>query len=298
VKILVADDDAVSRRLIESTLVPMGHEVVCVADGHAAIESLLRADGPRVAILDWMMPGLDGLSVCREVRRHSSTYLYLILLSGRDGHHDTVTALDSGADDFLTKPFDVGELCARIRSGVRVLDLQAGLLAAQEALRAEATRDHLTGLWNRRMVSDQLNRELNRARHERRPLAVAMVDLDGFKLINDTHGHAAGDAVLRECGAALRSQLREYDFIGRYGGDEFLVVLPGCDEGASEAIAERLRAIIDTEPVYLNGLRIPISVSVGLAWTDGSLFDADALIHSADEALYRAKARGRNRVEQ
>jgi diguanylate cyclase (GGDEF)-like protein len=298
VRILVADDDPVSRRLIESTLQRHGHAVDAVADGDAATAALLDRDGPRVAILDWMMPGADGLAVCREVRQHSSTYVYIILLSARDGSHDAATGLDAGADDYLAKPFDVAELLARIRSGQRVLDLQAGLLAAQEALRTEATRDHLTGLWNRRMVTEQLARELNRARHERRPLAVAMVDLDGFKPINDTYGHPAGDAVLRECGAALRSQLREYDFIGRYGGDEFLCVLPGCDAATGAAIAERLRAIIASEPVRIGEHQVSISASLGVASTESAGIEPDALVRAADEALYRAKARGRNCVGQ
>jgi diguanylate cyclase (GGDEF)-like protein len=297
VKILVADDDPVNRRLIASKLEGHGHSVVTAVDGAEAITALLDPDGPRVAIVDWMMPGVDGLSVCREVRKNSSTYTYIILLSARDGKESAVTGLDAGADDYLSKPVDGAELLARIRAGQRILDLQSTLLSAQEALRTEATRDHLTGLWNRRMVSEQLSRELNRARHERRPLCVAMIDLDSFKQINDTLGHGAGDAVLREAAAALRSQLREYDFIGRYGGDEFVCVLPGCDAPVGRAIAERLRAIIAAEPFKWNDHSVPITISVGLASTGSAGLDAEALVHAADEALYRAKARGRNRVE-
>jgi two-component system cell cycle response regulator len=297
VRILIADDDAVSRRLLEGTLVRLGHEVVAVADGGAAIAALTQSDGPRLAILDWMMPVADGLVVCRQIRQCSATYVYLILLSAQDTRENMVTGLDSGADDFLTKPLNVAELCARLRSGVRVLELQAGLLEAQEKLRALATHDDLTGLWNRRMILEQLNRELNRARHERRPLAVALADLDAFKQVNDTHGHAAGDAVLRETAIALRSQIREYDFIGRYGGEEFLLILPGCDAVAGRAIAERVRARIAAVPVKLGDVELAMSVSLGLSWTGGAGLEPGPLIHAADEALYRAKARGRNRVE-
>ncbi|HYV96639.1 MAG TPA: diguanylate cyclase [Gemmatimonadaceae bacterium] len=296
-RILIADDDAVSRRLLEGTLTRLGHEVVSVTDGAAAAAALLAPDGPRLAILDWVMPEMDGLAVCQKVRAASSTYVYMILLSARDGPEDMVTGLDAGADDFLTKPFNGGELCARLRSGTRVLELQAGLLRAQEALRAESKRDDLTGLGNRRMILEQLGREINRARHERRPLAVALADLDRFKQINDTYGHAAGDAVLRETAAALRTQLREYDFIGRYGGEEFLVLLPGADARTGTSIAERLRGMVASEPVHWGAESIAVSISIGLTWTGNAGFDADGLIQSADEALYRAKANGRNRVE-
>lgn len=297
-RILIADDDAVSRRLIERTLVRLGYDVIAVADGAGAIDVLLRPDGPRMAILDWMMPGIDGLDVCREIRQRSEPYVYLILLTARDGDEDMVTGLDSGADDFLTKPFKTGELRARLRSGARVLELQAGLIEAQEALRAQALRDHLTGLGNRRSILEQLGRELNRARHEQRPLAVAMADLDRFKSINDTLGHAAGDVVLRESAMAMLGQLRQYDFIGRYGGEEFLVVLPGCDAASARPIAERLRAIVASQPVHHETHEIPVTVSIGFSWTGAAGLDADALIDAADEALYRAKANGRNRVEE
>jgi diguanylate cyclase (GGDEF)-like protein len=295
-RILVADDTAISRRLLEGTLTRLGHEVITVEDGLQAIDALLAADGPRIAILDWMMPGADGLEVCREIRRRSDTYIYLILLTGRDGETDMVTGLDSGADDFLTKPFNSGELRARLRSGSRVLDLQNGLLEAQEALRALALRDHLTGLDNRRAILAQLDRELNRARHEKRPLAVALVDLDHFKQINDTRGHAEGDAVLKRAAGALKSQLRQYDFIGRYGGEEFLVVLPGCNLEMAMPIAERLRSIVPAEPSGPEASQASVTVSIGVASTDVFGIKPDPLIAAADAALYRAKARGRNQV--
>jgi diguanylate cyclase (GGDEF)-like protein len=297
VKILIADDSAVSRRVLEATLVRLGHEVVAVADGRQAVAGLLGPDGPRLAILDWMMPGSDGLVVCREVRQRAAPYVYLILLTARDRPEDVVTGLDSGADDFLTKPFDPLELRARLRSGQRVLELQESLLQAQEALRVQATRDHLTGLWNRGMILEQLGRELQRAEREEAPLAVAIADVDEFKRINDTHGHAAGDAVLRQVAERMRSALRAYDFVGRYGGEEFLFVLPRCDGTPARQVAERLRAQITAEPMRAAETLLPVSVSLGVAWTRGRGVEPAALIHAADEALYRAKALGRNRVE-
>ena len=297
-KILIAEDDAVSRRLLERTLVRLGHEVVAVGDGSEAVQMLLAPDAPRVAILDWMMPGADGLAVCREVREKAASYIYVILLSAKDRHEDMITGLDAGADDFLTKPLNAVELRARLHSGARVIDLQERLLAAQEALRIEATHDHLTGLVNRRMIMHHLTRELNRARHEGRSVVVALVDLDHFKAVNDAHGHAAGDTVLFETASRMRAAVRAYDFVGRYGGEEFLLVLPGADATTGHAIAERVRARVADEPVRA-GLASPlsISVSVGVAWTGTAGLEAHEIVAAADAALYRAKANGRNRVE-
>lgn len=296
-KILIADDDPISRRLLEATLARLGHEVLAVPDGLEALSSLLAADGPRMAILDWMMPGLDGLAVCRAVRHRTSPYAWLILLTSRDRHEDMLAGLEAGADDFLTKPLSVVELQARLRSGARVLDSQESLLAAQEALRLEAIRDHLTGLWNRRMILDQLGRELHRAAHEKRSLAVVLVDLDHFKAVNDTHGHAAGDTVLREAAARMRVALRDYDFIGRYGGEEFLILLPGCDGESARLVAERVRMRVASSPIGFGASNVSITVSLGVAWTGTSREAAASLIDAADAALYRAKALGRDRVE-
>ena len=297
-KILIAEDDAILRQLLERTLVRLGHEVIAVGDGNEARQLLLAPDAPRLAILDWMMPGTDGLAVCREVREKAESHIYMILLSATDPDEDLFTGLDSGADDFLAKPLDAVELRARLHAGARIIDLQARLLAAQEALRIEATRDHLTGLANRRMIMHHLTRELNRARHEGRSVVVALADLDRFKTVNDAHGHAAGDAVLFETASRMRAVVRAYDFVGRYGGEEFLLVLPGADANAGHGIAERVRARIANDPVRA-GLASPlhVSVSVGVAWTGTAGFEPDGIVAAADAALYRAKANGRNRVE-
>jgi len=296
VRILIADDDAMSRRLLEATLVKLGHQVIAVPDGTQATSVLLSDDGPRLAILDWMMPGEDGPSVCRAIRKKSATYTYIILLTSLNAPADVVNGLESGADDFLSKPFNAGELRARLHSGVRVLELQAGLLDAQRELQWHATRDHLTGIWNRRMILEQLGRELNRASHDRAPLAVALVDLDLFKKINDTYGHAAGDLVLRATAATLRQHMRAYDYVGRYGGEEFLVLLPACDTPAGLTIVERLRAGIASTPVQASNLEVSITVSIGLSSTADVGLDSALLIAAADAALYRAKAAGRDRV--
>lgn len=296
-RILIAEDEAVSRMLLQRTLERLGHKVVAVSDGLAAISELLTTDGPRIAILDWMMPGADGLSVCREVRQSAEAYVYIILLTSRESADDMVTGLDAGADDFLTKPFNQAEMSARLRSGARVLDLQAGLLSAQDALRHHATLDHLTGLWNRRMILEQLDRELNRVKREKRPLAVAILDIDRFKAVNDQHGHATGDAVIRDVANAIRSQLREYDFVGRYGGEEFMLLLPDCDVEEGVVIANRVRSRISAEPIRHADTAIPITVSLGVASTALVGGSQSELIEAADAALYSAKANGRDRVE-
>ena len=296
-RILIAEDELVSRTLLQATLRKLGHDVVAVTDGSAAIEALLGTDAPRLAILDWMMPGANGLEVCRAIRERAPAYVYVVLLTGRDAPEDVVTGLEAGADDFLTKPFDTNELRARLRSGARVLDLLGSLLEAQEALKLQATVDDLTGLWNRRTVLEQLDRELNRARHEKRPFALAIIDVDRFKSINDTYGHKIGDTVLRSTADALRSHLRPYDFVGRFGGEEFLILLPGCDAAAARAVAERMRECVSNQAAVVGAEAVRVTVSVGVAVTLNGSVSADALVETADAALYRAKENGRNRVE-
>lgn len=296
-KILIADDDPVSRRVLEAALLRLGHEPVSAVDGTSALAALAMPDAPRLAILDWMMPGVDGLTVCRTIRRNPGPYTYVILLTARHQPEDLVQALDAGADDYLTKPLNRVELRARLQSGERVVALQEDLLRTQAALTHLATHDRLTGLWNRGRVVDELARELSRARREKAPLSVAMVDLDHFKAINDTHGHAAGDAVLQQIGARMKAVLRVTDVVGRYGGEEFLLVMPRSDMAGAREVAERLRAAIERETVRCGSIDLRVTVTVGVASTTLVGFDATMLVQASDEALYRGKAAGRNRVE-
>lgn len=295
-RILIADDDAVSRRLLQRTLERMGHEVLAVADGPQAVSALLHPEGPRMAIVDWMMPSADGPTVCRAVRARSEAYVYIIMLTARDGRDDVVAGLDSGADDFLTKPFDADELRSRLRCGARVLALEEGLLKAQAELSVFATQDTLTGLWNRRRILEQVTSELLRARRDDKPVSVAMIDIDHFKKINDTHGHPVGDTVIREVANRLRAALRDYDAIGRFGGEEFMAVLPGCDEHAGILAATRVLQAVARTPVETAAGPLDVRVSIGVSCTDFTFTDADSLIQHADDALYRSKAGGRNRV--
>ena len=295
-RILIADDDPASRRLLEVALVQMGHTVVVVSEGLAAIDALVASDGPRIAILDWMMPGADGLAVCRAVRERVAPYVYVILLTARQGQAHMMAALAAEADEFLTKPFDAMELRARLHAGERILKLQEGLLLAHDALQHQASHDHLTGLWNRRRVLKQLERELQRTARDRSELAVILVDVDHFKRINDTYGHATGDAVLQQVAVRLQSVLRDHEYLARYGGEEFLLLLPGCTVMNAAIVAERARASVAANPVMAGDQPVPVRISLGIASTAESGLDPAVLIAAADAALYEAKAGGRDQV--
>jgi diguanylate cyclase (GGDEF)-like protein len=298
-KILVAEDNPVFQSMLKNMLSRWDYDVLVTDSGEKAWRLLQPEDAPRLAILDWMMPGLDGIEVCRRVRAISrQQYIYVILLTARTEQKDLVEGMDAGADDYVTKPFNTQELRVRIRAGQRILDLHEQLLAAQEALREQATRDGLTGLWNRTTVLDILQREAARAERDGTPLAVLMLDLDYFKSINDAYGHLSGDAVLRETGRRLALSVRTYDAVGRYGGEEFLVVLPGCDELDAIAQCERLRDAIAGKPFSTPAGDLSVTCSLGLAWTPHPLTAAiKRLLHDADSSLYAAKRLGRNRVE-
>jgi diguanylate cyclase (GGDEF)-like protein len=307
-RILIADDNPVSQRVLEACLRRWGDEVVAVADGQAAWEVLQQPDAPPLAILDWVMPGLEGPEVCRRVRRRAElvaslpehpppAYTYLLLLTGCDRPTDRLQALEAGADDYLVKPLDALELRTRLLAGRRIVRLQEQLLTAHADLQAKALRDPLTGLFNRSALLEVLEHELARSFRDRSALSLLLIDLDHFKWVNDTHGHLTGDAVLREAARRLRAGLRQSDWVGRYGGEEFLLVLPGCGLRDGWSTAERLRLALSAEPFPGGGGPIRVTLSGGLATADmDAAADATALLQAADDALYRAKALGRDRI--
>lgn len=296
---MIAEDDPVSRRILEARLVKWGYEVVVTCNGNEAWLALQASDAPRLAILDWMMPGVDGVELCKRMRTQSeASYTYIILLTALQREDDLVTGMEAGADDYITKPFKSNELQVRIRAGRRIVELQDELIAAREKLREKACHDPLTGLWNHEEIFCILGRELARAKRLGGPLSVIMADLDHFKKVNDTHGHMAGDAVLRLTAKRMLSVTRNYDAIGRYGGEEFLIVLPdtGC-EGAA-AFAERLRLIMASNAIDMPEGMISITISLGVAtYHNEKPCDVRSLVKSADIALYVAKGNGRNCVE-
>ena len=298
-KILVADDDAVSRRLMERLLERSGYEVVTAVNGREAAQKLASADCPRLALIDWMMPELDGPGVCREVRsRHESRYIYITLLTSKQASEDIVLGLEAGADDYLIKPCNPEELKARLRTGLRILDLEDKLVEAREDMRFRATHDALTSLWNRGSIVADFDRELTRARREHGALSILICDLDHFKRVNDVHGHVVGDEVLRHVSSVLLNSVRSYDLVGRYGGEEFLLLLVGCNASQAQTRAEHIRASVAESKFETNSDPLPLTMSIGTLtscdWPDD--LTVNQLLNEADKALYRAKAEGRNCV--
>jgi two-component system, cell cycle response regulator len=295
-KILIADDDEMSRRLLERTLEHEGYGVISVENGRVALEQLSLPDGPRMALLDWMMPELDGPGVCQEIRRrHDRPYVHLVLLTSRVSKQDVVAGLEAGADDYLTKPWDPAELTARLRVGQRILQLEDRLVEARETMRFKATHDPLTSLFNRGVILDLLARELSRTRREKGCTVVMLGDLDYFKSVNDSYGHAVGDEVLREIARRLLDSVRSYDFVGRYGGEEFLVVLNNCDSARAIARAEEVRMGIANHPVQT--MRGPLHITMSLGVFASRNWDrrvVEEILIETDLALYKAKADGRN----
>jgi two-component system cell cycle response regulator len=299
VKILIADDDPVSRRIAEKMLKNFGYEVIALANGRDAARELCAPGGPRLALIDWMMPGLDGLGVCREVRnKQDQSYVYIVLLTSKQSSEDVVEGLKAGADDYLTKPCHPAELQARLHTGQRILSLEDNLVEAREEMRFKATHDTLTSLWNRGAVNALLKSELSRSIREHLPVSLLMCDIDHFKQINDELGHLAGDEVLQEVSKRLLKSIRAYDVVGRYGGEEFLIVLGGCKREDLKIRAEHVRKGICDAPFQTTYGSISVSLSVGAITIEnwGISSPMEPYLKRADEALYQAKQAGRNRV--
>jgi len=297
---LVVDDSAVYRKLIGDHLRSWDFGVTLAETGSEAWRILDQPDAPKLALLDWVLPDLDGIELCQRIRKAGSSgpYVYVILLTSKEGRQNMLDAMQAGADDYLVKPFDESELKARLLVGKRILDLQEELVSARESMRHAATHDSLTGLMNRGEIVAMLQRELERARREKNPVGVILGDVDHFKSVNDTLGHLFGDEALREMGRRLKAQLRIYDGVGRYGGEEFLLVLPNCDLPNALLRANQLRELIASAPVFCSGVEKPITMSMGVAVSEcGKKNEVEVLLSQADAGLYAAKEKGRNRVE-
>jgi diguanylate cyclase (GGDEF)-like protein len=299
VRILVVDDDSINRRILERFLSKWGYEVETAQDGNEAWEILQSQEAPRLVILDWMMPGMDGADICRQVRqRGGSAYTYILMVTAKFQKEDVLEGLEAGADDYLSKPFESNELRARVRTGRRILELQEELLLSRDRLQHQASHDAMTGVWNHTAILEILQAEMVRSQREKLSVGVLLLDLDHFKNVNDRYGHLAGDGVLREVVRRLRSRLRAYDSIGRYGGEEFLIVLPTSRQDSAAGQAERLRAAISSALMDISDTRIAVSISVGASvYCGNGPVDMDSLLKATDVALYRAKSNGRDRAE-
>ncbi len=298
-RILVVDDDPLTLHLVVYRLRQWGHDVISCIDGDSAWKVLERGSVPNVAIVDWIMPGLNGPELCQKIRgRTDCPYVYIVMLTGRKNLEDLIAGLDAGADDYLTKPFLLEELDARLRAGKRIVDLQNELISARETLRIQAMQDPLTQILNHGAIVDTLLREIDRAHREEQPLSLILADLDGFKNVNDSYGHVAGDHVLVEVARRMRFCLRSYDAIGRYGGEEFLMVLPNSDAAQAVRLAERIRVAVSQKPFRVHNADLTVTVSQGVTtWTDPCPIPIEQLIQSADGVLYLVKNSGRNGVE-
>jgi two-component system cell cycle response regulator len=295
--VLIADDSLVVRAVVRARLEDEGYDVVEAADGDAALAMCVQSP-PDVVLLDVEMPGLDGRQVLARLKRDEALAdIPVVFLTGRTSMDDMVAGLRAGAHDYLKKPFEAAVLVARVGSAAHVKKLQDRLRERNADLERVSRTDMLTGLYNRRHLEDQLTREHSTARRTQRDLGLLLLDIDHFKRVNDTYGHAAGDRVL--CGFAERmtEHLRAGDVAGRWGGEEFLVILPGTDLDGALHVAERIRASVDATPFDTSETNGPaISVTVSGGCVVGPAGTPDDLVSAADDGLYAAKDAGRNRI--
>jgi two-component system cell cycle response regulator len=294
-KAIIAEDDLISRLMLSKLLIRWGYETTAVDNGEAAWEALQDLDVPAIVLLDWMMPGMDGIEVCRKLRDlESKSSSYVILLTSKDGKSDIIQGLEAGADDYLPKPYDPEELQARLKVGKRIIDLQDRLIRLSNT-------DVLTSMNNRRRFFDAMKAEMYRSQRYKIPLCLISLDMDNFKLINDTFGHDAGDEVLRAFSQLITERLRESDIACRIGGDEFVIILPHTELVNACVVAEKLRETVEQLNFQPNQADAGapawrITLSIGVAELGETDLTVDDFYKRTDSYLYRAKNAGRNCV--
>jgi diguanylate cyclase (GGDEF)-like protein len=296
--ILLVDDDAAIRRLVRLVLERSGyvvHEATSGAEAHVLVTSVPWD----LAILDRRLPDIDGAVLGHEIRQDEAFRTrYIIMLTGEDEPQDKVDGLNLGADDYITKPFQHPELLARVRAGKRIVDLQKELVASNRRLEHLSITDGLTKLYNHRYFQDELSKAFETTSRYGRPLSLALLDLDLFKKVNDTHGHAAGDEVLKNVAQLFMGSIRSADIAARYGGEEFAVIMPETTAADAAMFAEKIRARVEESPASFNDTVIPVTISIGVASAPAARIKSPRdLVEKADKALYRAKHNGRNQVQ-
>jgi diguanylate cyclase (GGDEF)-like protein len=297
-RVAVVDDDPAIRRLVRLFLKRSGYTITEFPSGEEAAQQLPTLDWD-LAILDRRLPDMDGLDLCRELRQNADLRSrYIIMLTGEDDQEDKIQGLDYGADDYITKPFQYPELMARIRAAKRIIDLQKELMESNRRLELLSITDGLTRLYNHRHFQDELARKFEEAQRYDRPLSLVIVDLDFFKKVNDTYGHAVGDEVLKAVSHIFQQSIRSTDLAARYGGEEFALMLPETELDDAIAFAEKLRGLVEETPIETQAGPVNATVSVGVsAYPRTRIKRAKELIVAADKALYRAKKNGRNQVQ-
>lgn len=300
--VLVVDDDAVSRKVVEKHLQKAGFSVVTAANGQNALD-LFDHDFFPIVLTDWMMPGIDGPQLCRLIReKQTDGYVFIILITARDSKTDIVSGLESGADDYLTKPIHPAEMVARVNTGIRILKLEQSLKQANEEIRLLSITDPLTGCFNRGYLSDRLLFEIERSQRYNHPLSVVLADIDRFKNVNDTYGHQVGDEVLKVFAKCIQTEIRKkIDWVVRYGGEEFLIILPETKNQGAFSMAERLRRTVAETKIRVGTNELTFTASFGGICAEfqnknTEFITMEQLINQADEQLYRCKKEGRNRT--
>jgi len=298
IKILVVDDSPIYRKLVEQSLSRERYTLLLAKNGCQAVD-LVAEQQPDLIITDWTMPDISGIELCQRIRREfHQRYAYVILLSGHGDKEEIIEGLGAGADDYVTKPFHPGELQARVRVGCRMIDLHRQVQDKNRQLEEMALTDPLTGLLNRRAIDVWATRELSAAARHDFPIGVVMADLDHFKNINDAYGHDAGDTVLKGFAEVLKSNTRQSDICGRFGGEEFILVITHTEKENLTIPIERIRKQFETRKFTVAGKTFGNTASFGIAGFRGTATpNLSDLVTRADTALYSAKQNGRNRVE-
>ncbi len=289
-KVMIVEDEPITRMLISKSLEQWGYEVIICEDAEQAVSLLDKNKEVYIVLTDWSLPKMSGLALAEQLKRTHERFIYIIMLTNKSTEENLVEAMENGIDDYITKPFSPAELRARLRAGQRI---------AEQTLKLKflANNDELTGIWNRRMLMGQMQNEWQRHTRESVQCCVIMLDIDDFKIINDTYGHAAGDITLRLFANAVKETIRPYDLFGRFGGEEFVLMLPKTDIEIGKKIAERVRKEVSNIQVTLNDeTNFKVTVSVGIAEKQDTHLTVQTLIDRADDAMYLAKNNGKNKV--